>query len=701
MKTPDGLRQTDGAHVSDGFFRTLGVKPILGSDFYYGEDRPEAARTTLITYAAWQKRYGGSPNVLGQTVVLDDNPYTIIGVLPRDFSFAPAEPAEFWAILKPSTCRGCHGLFGVARLKDGVSFAQAFADIKGIAERLAQQYPDSNRDQVAYMLPLADVIVGDIRPVLLVLLSGAGLLLLIASVNVASLLLVRTENRKREMAVRGALGASQRRLIRQFLTEGMILSLIGAAAGLLLAQQSMRILATLVPKDMMAAMPFLHGLGLNNRVLAFAGALMVLATALFAMIPIVRMRFGAIRENLSDAGRAATGAGWRRFGSNLVVIELATALVLLAGAGLLGKSLYRLMHTDIGMQPDHLAMVRVEAQPEKYNKPELQAALGRQIESRVANLPGVQAIGITTKLPIEDADWTSSFKIPGRPDRGEHREVAIRFVNTGYMAALRTRLLNGRYFHNDEDLSKPRVAIVNQALAKQYFPGENPVGKQVQFYGDKEKPMLIVGVISDIQEGQLDAAPRAAMYLPFWQFPNSGFVVLARTGQSDTAVLPMLQSALHEIDGGMAIYDPMTMEQKIHDAPSTYLHRSAAWLVGGFAAMALLLGVVGLYGVIAYGVSQRTREIGVRMALGAERSSVYGMVLREAGRLIAAGIAIGIGASLASAALMQKLLFGVRSWDAATLAMVAIVLAAFSLLAAWMPARRAASVSPAAALRAE
>ncbi len=701
MKTPDGLRNTDGARVSDGFFRTLGVKPVLGRDFYYGEDRPEAARTTLISYSAWQKRYGGNAGAIGQTVVLDNNTYTIIGVLPREFSFAPAEPADFWAILKPETCRGCHNLFGVARLKDGVSFDQAYADIKGIAERLARQYPDSNRDQVAYMLPLTDVIVGDIRPVLLVLLSGAGLLLLIAMVNVASLLLVRTENRKREIAVRGALGASPRRMVRQFVTEGLLLSLMGGALGLVVAQQSMHMLATLIPKDMMEAMPFLHGLGLNGRVVAFAVTLMIVATALFALIPVMRMRFGAIREGLSDAGRGSTGAGWRRFGSNLVVVELATAMVLLAGGGLLGKSLYRLLHTDIGMQPDHVAMVRVDAPPEKYKNDELQAGLAREIVNRVSSLPGVKSVGITTKLPIEDADWTTGFHIVGRPDNGEHREAAIRFVNAGYMATLRTRLLRGRYFSEDEDRSKPQVVIVNDALAKQYFPGEDPIGKQIQLGWDKAKPMPIAGLISDIQEGQLDAAPRGAMYMPFYQHPYTGFVVLVRTAQSDEAMLPTLQATIHQIDGGMAIYQPMTMEQKIHDAPSTYLHRSAAWLVGGFAGMALLLGVVGLYGVIAYGVSQRTREIGVRMALGAERGSVYRLVLREAGRLIALGVAIGIGASVGTAMLMRKVLFGVQAWDATTLAGVVIVLAACSLLASYMPARRAASVSPAEALRAE
>ena len=701
MKTPDGLRQTDGARVSDGFFRTLGVTPILGRDFYYGEDRPEAPRTTLLTYAAWQKRYGGSPNVLGQTVVLDGDPYVIVGVLPRDFSFAPAEPADFWAILKPSSCRGCHGLFGVARLKDGVSFSAAFADIEAVAQQLERQYPDSNRDQRAFMLPLTDVIVGDIRPILLTVLIGAGLLLLIACVNVASLLLVRTESRRREMAVRGALGASPRRLVRQFITEGMLLACVGSALGIACAEKSMRLLATLIPKDMMAAMPFLHNLGLNARVLAFAVLLAVFAGALFAFTPILRMRFSEIREGLSEGGRGAAGIVWRHFGSRLVVIELATAMVLLTSAGLLGKSFYRLLHVDIGLEPDHIATVHINAQPEKYNKDEKQVALAREIVSSLAQLPGVKSAAITTKLPIEDADGTTGFRVVGRPYHGEHNEVPIRFVSTGYMTTLRTTLVGGRYFADADNVSGAKVVIVNQALAKQYFPGENPVGKQITFGGPKDPAMSIVGLINDIQEGQLDAAPRGAMYLPFVQNPSSSFVVLVRTVQDERAMLPAVEAALQSIDSGMAIYNPMTMDEKIHDAPSTYLHRSSAWIVGGFAVTALLLGVVGLYGVIAYSVSQRTREIGVRMAMGAERRTVYRMVLAEAGQLIVIGVAFGLVISVPAGLLMRNLLFGVRAWDAPTLAAVAAVLALASLLASFLPARRAASVSPAEALRAE
>ncbi|HYK34585.1 ABC transporter permease [Alloacidobacterium sp.] len=698
----DGTHQAYGARVSDGFFRTLGVAPVLGRDFRSGEDQKNAPRTVLLSYSAWQRRFGGRNDVLGQTVVLDGHPNTIIGVLPSDFHFAPAEPADFWTTSQSeiSDCRGCHGLYGVARLKDGVSFQTAFADIKQIADQLARQYPDSNRDQKAFMLPMSEVIVGDIRPVLLVLLSGAGLLLLIATVNVASLLLVRSESRRREIAVRGALGASRARLMRQFVTEGLVLVTTGSVLGISAAYGIMQFLAHAIPKDMMAGMPYLQGIGLNWRVLLFACAISVLAGVLFSLTPALRLSLSDMHDGLTDGGRSYAGTMWRRFGSNLVVLELTTAMVLLVGAGLLGKSFYRLLHVDIGLQPDHLAMLTIGATTNSYDKDEQRIALEREMISRVSSLPGVKSVGISSTLPIGDGDGTAGFRVVGRPYHGEHMEVAIRKVSSGYFQTLHAQLLQGRYFREDEDKSKPEVVIISETMAKQYFRGENPVGMAISM-GDSDPHIEIVGVVKDLQEGQLDANPRAAMYVPYNQGPSSFFSLVVRTSQSEQAILPSLTSTIHQIDPMLATFEPSTMAERIHDSPSAYLHRSAAWLVGGFAALALLLGVVGLYGVIAYSVSQRTREIGVRMALGAQRGSVYRLVLGEAGWLTLLGIAAGLVVSLAATMLMRKLLFGVRAWDVPTLVTVAVVLGACALLASYLPARRAASVNPVEALRAE
>jgi macrolide transport system ATP-binding/permease protein len=701
MNTRDGTQQVDGARVSAGFFHTLGVTPVLGRDFYIGEDSPSKPRTVLLTYTAWLKRYGGRPDVLGQSVTLDGNTNTIIGVLPASFHFAPAEPTEFWTMVLPDSCRGCHGLYGVARLKDGVTFQSALIDIKSISTQLEKQYPDSNRDQVAFMLPLAEVVVGDIRPILLVLLIGAGLLLLIATINVASLLLVRSESRKREIAVRGALGASASRLVRQFVTEGLLLAAVGSALGVFFANGAMQLLARMLPKDAMAKMPYLQGAGFNLRVAGFALAISVLTGLLFALTPTFRLSLSDLRDGLADGGRGSAGVFWRRFGANLVVIELATAMVLLVGAGLLGKSFYRLLHSDAGLAPDHLAMLNIAATGARYTKHEQFVALGRRIVDETKRLPGVTSVGLTSSLPLGDGDGTTGFRVVGRPYHGEHQEVAIRNVSSAYFQTLLARIVHGRAFRDDEDESKPHVVILNQTMVSQYFPGENPVGKQLSFGDDDKKPMEVIGIINDLQEGQLDAAPRAAMYVPYNQMAPRYFAVVVRTSQSEGSLLPTIAGTMHQIDPGLAVFNAATMGERIHDSPAAYLHRSSAWLAGWFAAVAFILGVVGLYGVVAYSVSQRTREIGVRMALGAPRGSVYRLILKEAGWLTSIGIALGLVCSLAAATLMRKLLFGTQAWDASTLAVVAVVLGGAAMLASYIPARRAAGVNPVEALRAE
>src|ERR1700733_12049997 len=706
MTTSSGVEPVAGARVTAGFFRVLGITPILGRDFYDGEDQPGASDNVIAPYQAWQERFGGRKHIIGQTVGLDGKPNTIIGVLPATFQFAPRGKAEFWATVHTLTqCekrRGCHDLYGVARLKDGVTVQMALADMISIAKQLEVQFPGTNRGQGASVLPLSEQIGGDIRPILLVLLGGAGLLLMIACVNVSSLLLVRSEARRREIAVRGALGASRARLTRQFTTEALVLVFAGGLLGLLCAYSAMQVLLRLLSKDMLAYMPYLGGIRLNLHVVMFAAAIALMAGILFTATPVLRLPLTQLRDGLTEGGRSSVGTFWRRFGSNLVVVELAIAVVLLVGAGLLGKSFYKLLHVELGFQPDHLATVQVVMPESNYPKDPQQVAASREILRRVSSLPGVKSAGFTTVLPVNGNGNTNWIRFVGKPYNGEHNEVNQREVSADYFKTLQTRLIAGRFFTEDDDASKPKVVVINKALARLYFPGEDPVGQKM---GDTELTPKsireIIGVVDDIKEGTLDSETWPAQYDPLNQNADNYLSMVVRTSQDERSVLPALITTVRQFDPGMGVFDEATMMQRINASQTAYLHRSSAWLVGGFAALALLLGVVGLYGVIAYSVSQRTREIGVRMALGAQQSSVYRMILKEAGRLTGVGIVAGLVSSIAAATLMRKLLFGIHTWDMSTLAAVAVVLGASALLASYFPARRAASVNPVEALRAE
>ena len=706
LRTPSGTEPVPAVRVSDDFFRTLGVAPVVGRDFHAGEDLMEAPQTVILSYATWQKRFGGRKEVAGETVTLSGVPYTIIGVLPESFQFAPMGITEFWTTLRPDNpClerRSCHGLYGIGRLKEGVTVEMARANMKAIARQLEEQYPADNRGQGAAVAPLSEVFVKDVRPILLALLGGAGLLLLIACVNVSSLLLVRSESRKREIAVRGALGASRLRLVRQFSTEGLALAAASGLLGLAVAQGAMRALMGLLSTDAISSMPYLAGLGLNLHVVAFAAVISLGTTILFSLTPILRLRLAEIRDGLAEGGRGSAGTLWRCFSANLVVVELAVAVVLLVSAGLLGKSLYRLLHVEVGFQPDHLATTAVALSPAAYVKDEQQVEVAKKLVSRLESLPGVQSAAISSVLPVSFNGNTTWIRIAGHPYNGEHNEVNQRDVTAGFFTTIRARLLQGRYFTEFDDASKPRVVIINQTLAKKYFPGEDPIGKKI---GDTElspKSLReVVGIVEDIRDGSLDQEIWPAVYYPFAQSADTFFNVVVRTSQAEAALLPSIVNAIHEVDPGIGTMQEMTMAGKINNSPSAYMHRSSAWLVGGFASVALLLGVVGLYGVIAYSVGRRTREIGVRMALGAQRKSVYQLILVEAARLTGIGIVAGLFCAVGAATLIRGLLFGVRSWDAATLAGVACVLAVFALLASYIPARRAAQVDPMEALRYE
>jgi len=706
LRTADGTVLVPGARVSSGFFGALGVTPALGQDFAPGEDAPGAPPVVILSDATWRTRFGGQESVIGETLTLGGVGHTVVGVLPTGFHFAPRGKAELWVPLQPGDgCearRSCHNLNGVGRLKDGASVEAARDELTRIAASLENEYPDSNRGQGASVMPLSEAFVGQVRPTLLTLLGGAGLLLLIACVNVTSLLLVRSESRKRELAVRRALGASRGRLLRQFVVEAVVLVAAGGSAALLLAKDAPRLLLRLLPESTQVNLPFLETASLDPRVLAGAGVMALGATILFSLVPAARLRSTAFREHLVEGSRGSSGTTWRRLGFRLVALELATATVLLAGAGLLGRSLMRLLDVDLGFQPGHLVATHVAAPDFRYPEAEDLRRLGRRVESEVGRLPGVRTVGLVSVLPVSFNGNTTWIRFEGRPYAGEHNEVLFREVSAGYFDTVGATLVRGRGFTPADVDGSPRVVLVNQQLVRTYFQGIDPVGQRI---GDTELTpesiTEIVGVVADIRDGALDDEIWPAVYYPFEQSPTGFFAVVARTGPEPQALLPSLVATVRGIDPDLGTVGDAVIRQRILDSPVAALRRCAAWLVAGFALVAVLLGGVGLYGVTAYSVGQRTREIGLRLAMGAQRRSVVGLVLGETARVAALGIGLGLAGAVAAGTATRALLFDTPPWDVPTLLLVAVVLAGVALLASWIPARRAVSVDPIEALRTE
>jgi macrolide transport system ATP-binding/permease protein len=701
-----GAEEVSGARVSDGFFRTLGVAPILGRDFQPGEDRPGAAQTVVLSYETWQKRFGGDKNVVGKTTTLDGESFLVVGVMPKGFHFAPVGRAEFWRTLQwlCDDIHSCFAYYGVARLKEGVSVPAALENVAQIARQLAVEYPRSNRDRSATVIPLADAILGNIRPTLLALLSGSGLLCLIGFVNISNLFLVRAESRRREVAVREALGASRARLVRQFAVEGFLLAGTGCVLGLALSFASLRILTRLIPPNLLESMPYLEGLHFNLQVLLFAGLVSACGGALFSAGPAAHLLLSGMQEGIKGDGRGSAGRGRRKFGLCLVAVELTITVLLLVGAGLLAKSFYRLLHVDIGMSPDHLAIVHVaKPAPAGYDTHNIE--LERQIISRMSALPGVSSVGISGEVALGSGEGFSRlfthYRVAGKPSVGIGDEAIDQIVSAGYFETLRARLLRGRYFVESDDGSKPHAAIINRSMAALEFPGEDATGKRIISQYDPDHPFEIIGVVDDVKDGPLDMKPTPAVYSPFNQAPTSDFYVTLRTSESEWAVLPSMVNTVRQLDPGLVVNGDETMIDRINDSESAYLHRSAAWVIAGFAVLGLLLGTVGLYGVTSYSVSQRTREIGVRMALGAQRTSIYRLILSEAASVVIFGVTGGLLGSVWVTSLLRRMLFGVSPWDAGTLLAVICVLICSSFVASVVPARRAASINPTEALRAE
>ena len=698
-----GVESLRVGRVSGGFFQTLGVTPILGRLFSAADDTPAAARAVVLPYGTWQRLFGGRADIVGQSITLNDNAYNVIGVLPRNFQFAP-RAAELWVTIHDlgvcETDRACRPFTGLARLKDGVAISTALANTSTIASQLQKQYPQSNQGQGALVMPLSDSITGEIRPILLILLAGSIVLLLIACVNIASLLLVRAEIRRREMAVRGALGASFARLTRQLVMEAALLVALSVSVGVAAAWGAVDLLAALIPERVLRGMPFFRTIGVDHRVLLFAAAVSLVALVVCTVAPMSRLSITDLNAGLANGARSSSGA-WKRFGSNLVVVELTLAIVLLAAAGLLGKSFYRILHVDLNFNPAHLATLEIDANT-GYDTPARELALSRGLMEAVYAVPGVQSAGIVSQLPVNCNCGAVPYRAPGRPWSGTQQVAGSSTISADYIATLQSRLLKGRFFTETDDTSHPPVVLINRTMAKQFFHGEDPIGQTI---GDQDlSPSSlhqVIGVVDDIRESALDDPLGPIAYFPVNQNPDNGFFLVVRTAQDPTTALPVIVAAIHRLDRGIGVRNEFTMIEHIQDSQASYLHSSAAWFVGGFAVCALLLGVIGLYGVIAYSVSQRTREIGVRMALGAQRSSIGRLILGEAAYLVVFGLVFGIAASFFIGRLLRGLLFGVSSWDLSVLTGVSATLAVATLIAAWIPARRAATIDPMEALRNE
>ena len=694
--------------VTAGFFPVLGISPKIGRSFRTEEDSAGGTPVAILSYGLWQRRFGGSPNILGQSVNLDAQPYTVIGVMPAGFKFFQDAdvflPFHPWAKTLPDDRNWHPGILPVARLKPGVTIAEARAEMQTISKRLEQQYPLYNTGCSSDVILAHDQLVQSSRPALLLLLGAVSFVLLIACVNVANLLLARASARGREVAVRTALGAGRGRIVRQFLTESVILSLAGAGLGFLLGWSALDPLL----KISASSLPQGAVVGLDGWVLAFTAGVAILTGLLFGIVPALRTAKLDLRETLNENSRGSTaGPGHHRLGNTLVSLEIALALLLLVGAGLLLRSFSRLQAVSPGFQADHLFVADVPVSQASYAKPEQRFEFYDRLVDRARTLPGVLAAGAATFLPVSGGGSVIHFNVAGRPPKSasDFTAAGYRAVTPGYFETLGVRLLQGRLFTSADRENAPPVCIINASMAKVYFPDINPLGQHMQLGATpvKEIPMMeIVGVVGDVSPG-LGTDPQAEMYLPFRQadglLPVFQLSIVMRTSGDPLLQTSALRSVLSQIDPDQPLVKVRTMEENM--ATTVAQPRFRAWLIGIFAMLALVLSAVGVYGVMSYTVTQRTNEIGIRVTMGAQPRDVFHAIVGEAMRLAVLGVGVGLAAAFALTRLLRSFLFGISAYDPVTFIGVSVLLTAVAIAASYFPARRATLVDPLVALRYE